>query len=296
MRKQKFFCDPLGDSFAMKKAFTLIELLVVIAIIAILAAILFPVFAQAKVAAKKTQFLSQYKQIATSTMIYLADYDDTMFRHGYTLTGQTTLPNRYWPENIQPYVKNWEMFNDAQVNDPLRVWSTPAFRWWYNQQRWPTLGYNVNYMNNAGGDCGQWNVGGSDLSYGPPISHTSINSPSATVLFASTKRVGTSTGAYISNNVESPGGYLANDTCTWSNGGWGVGSFGDTAGWYPGNPTSTGDFAATFSNQGIVIFTDSSAKTMQPGRLAAGTDWRVGIANTAINITDRSQYIWDTQS
>ena len=62
----------------MKKAFTLIELLVVIAIIAILAAILFPVFAQAKVAAKKTQVLSNAKQYGTSINIYLADSDDVL--------------------------------------------------------------------------------------------------------------------------------------------------------------------------------------------------------------------------
>jgi len=61
----------------MRKAFTLIELLVVIAIIAILAAILFPVFAQAKEAAKKTAALSNVKQTATSFAIYLSDSDDT---------------------------------------------------------------------------------------------------------------------------------------------------------------------------------------------------------------------------
>lgn len=60
----------------MKKAFTLIELLVVIAIIAILAAILFPVFAQAKEAAKKTADLSNVKQSSTSFQMYLADTDD----------------------------------------------------------------------------------------------------------------------------------------------------------------------------------------------------------------------------
>ncbi len=59
-----------------KSAFTLIELLVVIAIIAILAAILFPVFAQAKLAAKKTSDLSNTKNIATATMIYTTDSDD----------------------------------------------------------------------------------------------------------------------------------------------------------------------------------------------------------------------------
>src|SRR5579862_3735544 len=58
------------------KAFTLIELLVVIAIIAILAAILFPVFAQAKAAAKKVQCLSNGRQIGMGLMMYMSDYDD----------------------------------------------------------------------------------------------------------------------------------------------------------------------------------------------------------------------------
>ena len=57
------------------RAFTLIELLVVIAIIAILAAILFPVFAQAKLAAKKTADLSDQKQIVLGTIMYDNDYD-----------------------------------------------------------------------------------------------------------------------------------------------------------------------------------------------------------------------------
>ena len=59
-----------------RQAFTLIELLVVIAIIAILAAILFPVFAQAKLAAKKTASLAQIKQVGTGVQIYLSDSDD----------------------------------------------------------------------------------------------------------------------------------------------------------------------------------------------------------------------------
>ncbi|AIE87998.1 prepilin-type N-terminal cleavage/methylation domain-containing protein [Fimbriimonas ginsengisoli] len=63
----------------MKKAFTLIELLVVIAIIAILAAILFPVFSQAKVAAQKTADLNNQKQHATGTLLYAGDFDDCFF-------------------------------------------------------------------------------------------------------------------------------------------------------------------------------------------------------------------------
>ena len=69
-------CDP---------AFTLIELLVVIAIIAILAAILFPVFAQAKAAAKKTTAVSNVKQINLGFMMYENDYDDMTYRPGPAL-------------------------------------------------------------------------------------------------------------------------------------------------------------------------------------------------------------------
>ncbi|RYG31268.1 prepilin-type N-terminal cleavage/methylation domain-containing protein [bacterium] len=64
------------------RGFTLIELLVVIAIIAILAAILFPVFAQAKAAAKKTQCVSNVKQVSLANMMYAGDYDDALCQFG----------------------------------------------------------------------------------------------------------------------------------------------------------------------------------------------------------------------
>ncbi len=93
-----------------RKAFTLIELLVVIAIIAILAAILFPVFAQAKAAAKKTQSLSNMKNIGTGMMIYTADNDDyfpalqVYVRHPGT--GDPCGQQIKWQDAILPYIKN----------------------------------------------------------------------------------------------------------------------------------------------------------------------------------------------
>lgn len=120
----------------MKRAFTLIELLVVIAIIAILAAILFPVFAQAKLAAKKTAGLSQAKQIGTAVQIYLADYDDVLCGYRWSVSnslppinsyylslgasdpkkatldacGLTTIHAEFFNRLIQPYHKNDELF------------------------------------------------------------------------------------------------------------------------------------------------------------------------------------------
>lgn len=94
------------------KAFTLIELLVVIAIIAILAAILFPVFAQAKEAAKKTQCLSNVKQITLGMMLYVGDYDDVLPRSAYwdwdPVAGWATAAGgmHEWSQVILPYIKN----------------------------------------------------------------------------------------------------------------------------------------------------------------------------------------------
>jgi len=92
-----------------RRGFTLIELLVVIAIIAILAAILFPVFARARAKARQTQCLSNVKQIDLALMMYAQDYDETYPRVNHT-TGYD------WWQPLYPYVKNSQMFR------------TPAYR------------------------------------------------------------------------------------------------------------------------------------------------------------------------
>ncbi|MER3496610.1 MAG: hypothetical protein C4320_07440, partial [Armatimonadota bacterium] len=84
----------------MRRGFTLIELLVVIAIIAILAAILFPVFAQAKEAAKKTQCLSSLKQLNSAMILYAGDSDDSFMN-----TGEVALwSGRYFRWPLMPYL------------------------------------------------------------------------------------------------------------------------------------------------------------------------------------------------
>ena len=87
---------------ASHRAFTLIELLVVIAIIAILAAILFPVFAQAREKARQTSCLSNLKQYALANLMYVQDYDET-FPYSAYLNG-TCVATFYW--EVAPYVKN----------------------------------------------------------------------------------------------------------------------------------------------------------------------------------------------
>ncbi len=95
-------------SSRQSKGFTLIELLVVIAIIAILAAILFPVFAQARGAARKTMCTSNARQIGLGIMMYVQDYDEQYcpYFSGYVpLTKAYTGPQWYWPQLVAPYIQ-----------------------------------------------------------------------------------------------------------------------------------------------------------------------------------------------
>jgi prepilin-type N-terminal cleavage/methylation domain-containing protein/prepilin-type processing-associated H-X9-DG protein len=104
-----------------KSAFTLIELLVVIAIIAILAAILFPVFAQAREKARQTSCLSNMKQVGLGLLMYVQDYDENYPRADYWAPTPPLNPaatgtfaarvNHYkWPAWVLPYTKNTNIF------------------------------------------------------------------------------------------------------------------------------------------------------------------------------------------
>jgi len=151
----------------MKRAFTLIELLVVIAIIAILAAILFPVFAQAKTAAKKTAAISNQKQISLGTMMYMGDNDDMYPKRGgceansslnpalndgtlrcsngpgfaHSMTWQT------WQKYVIPYIKSIDLFTH-----PLR--QRDATEWNRNGQILNSFAINLALTGTCTGDCG----------------------------------------------------------------------------------------------------------------------------------------------
>jgi prepilin-type N-terminal cleavage/methylation domain-containing protein/prepilin-type processing-associated H-X9-DG protein len=125
---------------AKQRGFTLIELLVVIAIIAILAAILFPVFARARSQARKAMCTSNLKQLALGTMMYVQDHDETFPpRYGSQSSGAAS-----WIISIQPYVKNQKIGGCPEQN-------SEAERRYLGTYAWMGYGMNTSLWVNVGG-------------------------------------------------------------------------------------------------------------------------------------------------
>ena len=157
-----------------KKGFTLIELLVVIAIIAILAAILFPVFAQAREKARQTSCLSNLRQIGTATLMYAQDYDETVTKTEWG--GDVDEAHEYfWGDMLQPYQKNWQILQCPSASQKIvfRTGETTySEQWSYN--------YGINDIIAA--DCTEAdspNCRHIGLA-GQPLS--AINTPASTIL------------------------------------------------------------------------------------------------------------------
>jgi len=165
---------------------------VVIAIIAILAAILFPVFAQAKAAAKKTQSLNNVKQIGTALHLYIGDADDVT-PSTYVIDGQGV--DIY--QTFQPYIKNMDIFfsPEWQKNVPSGTnscnnWSTPAgFYRPGDREKDRCLGYGYNWgfgIWAGGGLVGPEVTTSAGNSYLPGISATSVEESARMAAFGDT--------------------------------------------------------------------------------------------------------------
>ena len=133
------------------RAFTLIELLVVIAIIAILAAILFPVFAQARAKARSVACLSNLKQAGTAYAMYTQDYDETTPLQNSPVVSDASgnyVSGGYWYNLLQPYVKNYTVMvcPDRNLEVTVAVTTPPS----KNQAKYPPaiggrlMGYGYN--------------------------------------------------------------------------------------------------------------------------------------------------------
>ncbi len=143
------------------KGFTLIELLVVIAIIAILAAILFPVFAKARENARKSTCQSNLKQIGLGLMQYVQDYDEVYVRYATTVGAAT----HYWPAALDSYVKNTQIY--VCPSRSTIVWPGPS------NPTSTTCGYGFN---------------GSGVGYSG-VAMATINDPAGTICIAESYNV-----------------------------------------------------------------------------------------------------------
>jgi len=262
----------------MKRAFTLIELLVVIAIIAILAAILFPVFAQAKAAAKKTQALSNAKQTSMGILMYMNDSDD-VFPVGsgcawfYPWDGG-------WAWDTQPYIKSLPILRDP--SDPLsKAW----YQTWFDKNATVNISFASNGLQAWDGAAAKWNLFGvMGMNQGPQtitprctagnqwmgnmITNSGAVTQSAdTILLA---------GRYNGDNMFGQGDMLSGVNW-WDYSGPGMLPDGSLDGTQPyktgdakGNQTVInkdqrfGAIAAVYANNGIFTFTDGHAKAMNP--------------------------------
>jgi prepilin-type N-terminal cleavage/methylation domain-containing protein/prepilin-type processing-associated H-X9-DG protein len=161
------------------RAFTLIELLVVIAIIAILAAILFPVFAQARAKARAISCLSNLRQIGTATNMYVQDYDETL-PAGWGQSGDPNVPDgaQVWRVSLQPYIQKVAGGNkDVYAGTK----SASIFRCPDQQTEAPTnYGYNTDELvtgwNETSPGSGKWNSSGKALA--------ALNRPANLVAYA----------------------------------------------------------------------------------------------------------------
>ncbi|RYG35529.1 prepilin-type N-terminal cleavage/methylation domain-containing protein [bacterium] len=238
-------------------AFTLIELLVVIVIIAILAAILFPVFAQAKMAAKKTHSLGNVKQLGTAAMLYANDYED------WTMRANAVPGNRY-PDRLLGYIKTWEIFlSPVKTNDPIGARSpSNAFLYDYAMRVWPEYGYNNRFLaeNPVCPKPGSPAPLCTDAGRGGGHSLSEVTEHAATLQFVS------STFGYPgpdAPNVPMLGSWRVDPPAWWR----------PNDGPLPNNPSYYGMNWPRYNGMFMVSYVDGHAKALKVGQLSDETIW-----------------------
>jgi prepilin-type N-terminal cleavage/methylation domain-containing protein/prepilin-type processing-associated H-X9-DG protein len=266
-------------SRSKKSGFTLIELLVVIAIIAILAAILFPVFAQAREKARSISCISNFKQGTTSIMMYVQDFDETMMPMTWEYGVWDYTKNKVWPQLTQPYVKNWQVnrcpsdpnANDRILTDGATVQAEKEFNWAERTD----LGYNYAFLSPFTGPA-TGPLGGNPFA---PTTLAGIGSPASTLMLADSiwDKAGTTPAGGGNWFIEAP--CWTGATSYYWFGGWDI----DNA----SNWLQFGGIYPRHTTMANIAFTDGHCKAMSIGSIIAGCDVR------SKKTLDTTAYIWD---
>ncbi|MCO5296496.1 MAG: prepilin-type N-terminal cleavage/methylation domain-containing protein [Fimbriimonadaceae bacterium] len=272
-----------------RKAFTLIELLVVIAIIAILAAILFPVFAQAKAAAKKISSLSNNKQIALAAIMYGGDYDDAiplLMNGSYTYMTNPTATQRTdsWVWEIQPYIKNLGLMVDPSATDTNNIFGSGPYAWYRNQNLFPYYALNFLFLS-------PW----PNCDVAESRSFTQAQLPAETVFFVESRHPNYQ-NTYGYYTAAAPGMYpilLPHPVyCIYLDTGWSkLNSTG--MGGVPAGTPYTGETALRHQGGNNVAWIDGHAKYLKDTAMAAGTNYSTNPDQATTAITDKSVYLWN---
>jgi prepilin-type N-terminal cleavage/methylation domain-containing protein len=174
-----------------KKGFTLIELLVVIAIIAILAAILFPVFAQAREKARQITCISNMKQITLGMLMYIQDNDETYCPYYSTYTPSTGVfsgADQYWPQLVSPYIQkaNGSLTGgQAAVSDLSGVFLCPDSPNVKSAETGPTVVGNITSYGYSDDICNTWEPGGYPTTY-VSVALAQVQAPANSVMIVET--------------------------------------------------------------------------------------------------------------
>jgi prepilin-type N-terminal cleavage/methylation domain-containing protein len=279
-----------------KRGFTLVELLVVIAIIAILAGILFPVFAQAKVAAKRAGSLSNLKQIVLASLMYSNDCDDglPLYANGNALDVGAPSPRvDTWVWTTQPYIKNLGIMIDPDMGDPHGFFGSGPNATFYNQDEFPDYGVNYVFLApwllDANGQC---TMSGSVTSSGG--SH-----PSSTIYYTESYLPNENSNYYPTGGYTNYGFWIVTAPamlsilgssptyCIWDGMDW-----SQNPGSFNGGQPFTAEASQRYNKGGDNAFLDGHAKYLTNSAQAAGTNWATS-AYTHTQITHASQYLWD---
>lgn len=255
------------------RGFTLIELLVVIAIIAILAAILFPVFAQARTKARQAADMSNLKQMGTAMLMYSQDYDESMVPwHIPGTPGDGCSTGLiYWPALVQSYVKNTQVFISPQYEFEYDLNDAGGTPWVCRERninirdnRFMRVSYMMNNIEPNVWDGTPWkddpiNHWGIRLSYPggslTPTYQAEIILPSNTIWVVNGHSYGESWGARFSDFLLSHG--LWDSTATGKE-------------WTGGKPSIHG----VFQDRINILYTDGHVATKQWGSTLP-SDWSI---------------------